>query len=111
MISQLSSGAISDIGASPQYEESDETIQARGMSGGRVWMLSPFEAATVWDPGRLTLLGIQVAWFPNVVGRPLLATRIEHIQALLVWGHERPWIMCVWKGCPWDPLASGVMGD
>jgi hypothetical protein len=55
-------------------------IDAHGMSGGGVW-LSP-RSDGLWDPGATILVGIQFGQFTRA-GRPLLATRIERVEALL----------------------------
>ncbi len=65
------------------YEEQDPTMEAAGMSGAGVWVMPPFRPGEGWDPGQLILVGLQVAWYRKSTGRPLLATRIERVQALL----------------------------
>ncbi len=60
-----------------------DPIDARGMSGGGVWL--PSEAKGLFDPGATILVGIQVAQYrgSQPPGQPLLATRIERVRALL----------------------------
>lgn len=59
-----------------------DPIDAQGMSGGGVW-LRPERETGLWNPGEMILTGIQVAQFTGLAGQPLLATRIERVQALL----------------------------
>lgn len=54
-----------------------DPIDAHGMSGGGVWL--PSEQ----NPTATILVGIQVAQFCRAPGQPLVATRIERVQALL----------------------------
>lgn len=70
------------------YKNFEGTLAAAGMSGGGIWSpptLPEAGAGRPWDPRDLALIGIQVAQFPEsrVPGRPLLATRIERVRALL----------------------------
>jgi hypothetical protein len=83
-------GTVSDPEYNPDrdlivtYDDPDGPIKAHGMSGGGVW-LPPEPGEGLWDPGAVILTGIQVIQFPEsrAPGRPLLATRIERVQALL----------------------------
>jgi hypothetical protein len=69
------------------YEDPDP-MSAAGMSGGGVWLPSRLPSQPsegLWNPGDMMLVGIQVRQFPEsrAAGRPLRATRIERVQALI----------------------------
>lgn len=83
-------GSVSDHEYDPArdlivtYDDPRGPMAAGGMSGGGVW-LPPAPGRGVWDLRAMQLVGIQVAQFPEsrAAGQPLLATRIERVQALL----------------------------
>lgn len=66
------------------YDDPEGSTRAAGMSGGGVWLPSQMPENGPWRPA-VALIGIQVIQFPEsrAAGRPLLATRIERVQALL----------------------------
>jgi len=62
------------------YDPGD--MNPRGMSGGGIWY-PPSLGKGLFNPDDVVLAGIQVAFFRKYPGKPLLATRIEHVRALL----------------------------
>jgi hypothetical protein len=57
-------------------------MDPRGLSGGGIWV-PPALGKRLFNPDEAVLAGIQVACFKDRPGKPLLATRIERVTALL----------------------------
>jgi hypothetical protein len=66
-----------------RFEHSPGELHPGGMSGGGVWALRNRRRGRVWNPGDLTLVALEIAWYRKHPDQPLKATRIEYLRALL----------------------------